>query len=57
VDIIYIKKDLYEKHADLVLGLEVYLDRLYEAKAFRSVLIADSGEVVTAQNSAPRAIS
>jgi hypothetical protein len=28
VDIIYIKKDLYEKHADLVLekGLEVYLE-------------------------------
>jgi hypothetical protein len=56
---ILLYKDLYEKHADLVLekGLEVYLDELYEAKAFRSVLIAEIVRFVTAQETAPRAIS
>jgi cytidylate kinase len=49
---------MIEKHADLVLekGLEVYLDELYEAKAFRSVLIAEIVRFVTAQETAHRVL-
>lgn len=43
IDIIYIKEDVYKMHADLVLekGLEEYLDEMYTAEDFRSVLIAE----------------
>jgi hypothetical protein len=37
-------------------GLEVYLDELYEAKAFRSVLIAEIVRFVTAQETAHRVL-
>jgi hypothetical protein len=56
VDIIYIKKDLYEKHADLVLekGLEVYQNCMKQK--LRSVLIAEIVRFVTAQETAHRVL-
>jgi hypothetical protein len=58
IDIIYIKEDLFEEHAAIILekGIDVYLDELYEAEEYRAILIAEVVRYATGSETGKRVL-